>query len=313
MLDSRAPEDQGFQPTVDVRNRGLRLPLNVNDNQISPGMKRLPRESHGWTEMSFFLIQTESCRLLHPILSLQEQDPTAGFLSIGERKERIIEHGQFLIAKYGMLPEDSAPTDLSRIAFQHTATARKKMEFVLQLREEIGTQYHKDAGDNAVSDIHKKSFELACDTLESSRVLLRKGTTSGSGFQWFFKMYTQWYALAYVLRCLCGSPHGPGSQRAWTLVEDLFPHQLSLDDEYGHGSIWSYLNILRNQASVLRQHDQQQSTRSSEPSSSAQNTLPNVKMPSSTDTTGTKVPAVAMGGGCVTHSSHEVSSRVLHR
>ena len=73
VLDSRAPEDQGFEPTVDIMNRKLRLPLNVNDNQICPDMTCLPMESNGWTEMSFFLIQTESCRLLHPVLDTQEQ------------------------------------------------------------------------------------------------------------------------------------------------------------------------------------------------------------------------------------------------
>ena len=54
VLDSRAPEDQGLQSTVDLMNRELRLPLNVNENQICPDMTRIPLESDSWTEMSFF-------------------------------------------------------------------------------------------------------------------------------------------------------------------------------------------------------------------------------------------------------------------
>lgn len=287
MLDSRAPEDQGFQPTVDVINRGLRLPLNVNDNQIYPGMTRFPVESHGWTEMSFFLIQTDSCRLLHPILSMQEQYSANDSLSIGEKRNLIDEHGRILMAKYGMLAGDAAPTDLSCIAFQHTATARKKMQFVLQLREEISMRKKKEAQDDSISSVHKQSFKLACDALECSRVLLKEGMTSGSGFQWFFKMYTQWYALAYVLRCLCGSPRGPETERAWTLIEELFPLGMNLDDEYAHGSIWSYLNLLRSQASSLRQRGQRLSSGNNDHSISSHNILSDSKIPPSSDTTAT--------------------------
>lgn len=263
-------------------NRGLRLPLNVNDDQIYPGMTRLPVESQGWTEMSFFLIQTESCRLLHPILSIQEQYSTNAFLNITEKRNLMDDHGQFLNDKYGMLPADAAPTDLSRIAFQHSATARKKMEFVLQLREEVSMQKQKDAPAEAIPDMHKKSFKLACDALECSRVLLKE-MTSAAGYKWFFKMYTQWYALAYVLRCLCGSPHGPETDYAWTLVEELFP-RMNLDDEYGHGSIWSYLNLLRSQASLVRQNAQRRSSRSNEHTIPSHSLFTDFKDPASTDT-----------------------------
>uniref|UniRef100_A0A093VFG3 Putative transcriptional regulatory protein n=1 Tax=Talaromyces marneffei PM1 TaxID=1077442 RepID=A0A093VFG3_TALMA len=254
VLDSRAPEDQGFQPTVDVINRGLRLPLNVNDNQIYPGMTRLPVESHD-------------------------------------------EHGRSLMAKYGMLPGDAAAasTDLLHIAIQHTATAHKKMQFVLQLREEVSMQKQKGAQGDSISDVEKRSFKLACEALECSRVLLREGIASRSGLQWFFKMYTQWYALAYVLRCLCGSPQGPETERAWTLVEELFPLGMSLDDEYWHGSIWSYLNLLRSQASSLRQYDQRPSTGGNEHSISSHTLPPDVKIPPSTDTPETTPTGAAHG------------------
>ncbi|EEA26447.1 hypothetical protein EYB26_006155 [Talaromyces marneffei] len=297
VLDSRAPEDQGFQPTVDVINRGLRLPLNVNDNQIYPGMTRLPVESHGWTEMSFFLIQTESCRLLHPILNIQYQYSTNAFLGIREKRNLIDEHGRSLMAKYGMLPGDAAAasTDLLHIAIQHTATAHKKMQFVLQLREEVSMQKQKGAQGDSISDVEKRSFKLACEALECSRVLLREGIASRSGLQWFFKMYTQWYALAYVLRCLCGSPQGPETERAWTLVEELFPLGMSLDDEYWHGSIWSYLNLLRSQASSLRQYDQRPSTGGNEHSISSHTLPPDVKIPPSTDTPETTPTGAAHG------------------
>lgn len=260
VLDSRSPEDHGFRPTVDIINRGLRLPLNVNDNQIYPDMPSFPVESDGWTEMSFFLIQTESCRLLHPVLD-QEQHSTDAILDINKKRKIMQEHGQYLSSKYNIPSEAETSTHLSRIAMQHITTARKKMEFVLQLREEIIIQKQKKTQNNATPDMCKLSFKLACDGLESSYVLLKKGLASR--FKWFFNTYTQWYALAYVLRCLCSSPYEFETDRAWALVEALFPreithhgHSRGLDDVYGHGSIWKYLNLLRDQVSLLRQCNQ---------------------------------------------------------
>lgn len=261
VLDSRAPEDQGFQPTVDLTNQELRLPLNLNDNQIYPDMTHFPAESNGWTEMSFFLIQTESCRVIHPILDTQQQHSADTLLDIRAKRETIQDPGQYLLAKYGISPRSEAQTDLQRIATQHVTTACKKMEFVLQLREEICLRKQNGAQNNATPDVLNFSFKLACDGLESSHVLLKEGLAWR--FKWFFNMYTQWYALAYVLRCLCSSPCGPEADRAWALVEGLFPrgtnhqgHPAAIHDEHGHDRIWKFLKLLRHQAWSLRQHAQ---------------------------------------------------------
>lgn len=257
VLESRAPEDQGFQPAVDVTNPRLRLPLNVDDNQICPDMTRLPEESDGWTDMSFCLLQTESCRLMHPILNSQEQHPADGLRSIAEKRTIVEERARYLRAKY---PGTPAPLWLMRV--QHGNTARKKMEFVLQLREEISRRQQKGAQDDAAPDVLRPSFRLACDGLECSYGSSEEGGTSR--FKWFFNLYTPWYALAYILRCLCSSPCGAEAERAWALVDELYPRAMSLhsqwagihQDEYGHGSIWRCLDRLRHQAFSARQHAQ---------------------------------------------------------
>ncbi|OIW32632.1 hypothetical protein CONLIGDRAFT_593940 [Coniochaeta ligniaria NRRL 30616] len=266
VLDSRASEDHGFQPTVDLTNQGLRLPLNVNDDQIYPDMSHFPPEASRWTEMSFSLIQIESCRVLHPIMDRQQQHPGHALLDIREKRKMIQDPVKYMSEKYGIAPgpNSGTPVDLPRIAMQHVTTACKKMEFVLQLREEICMRKQKEAQDNyATPDVLKLSFKLACDALESSHVLLKEGLASR--FTWLFSMYTQWYALAYVLRCLCSSPSPRGFEvdRAWALVEGLFPRRPTLQghpataavhDDFGHGRIRKFLNQLRDRAWSLRQH-----------------------------------------------------------
>lgn len=257
VLDSRAPEDQGFQPCIDLANQELRLPLNVNDDQIYPTMKTFPTESKDWTEMTFFLIQTESCRIMHPVLDIQQQqyeDTTAG---LREKRRMIQDPAQYLMDKFGLSPCSSKLTGLSRITIHHVITGCKKMEFVLQLREEICLQRQGTQNDTT-PEVLKHSFKLACDALDCSRVLLQDCSTSK--FKWFFSMYTQWYALAYILRCLRNSPAGPEADRAWALIDGFFPYEtdrqcdpVAIHDEHGHGRIWKFLKVLRHRAWSLRQ------------------------------------------------------------
>ncbi|OQD86763.1 hypothetical protein PENANT_c007G11380 [Penicillium antarcticum] len=256
VLDSRAPEDQGFELTLDVLHRGLRLPLNINDDQLFPSMTQLPVESAGWTEMSFFLIQTDSCRLLHPILGTREQSSAHALSDITAKRKMIKERINFMSSKYETT--SSTASHLSRIAMQHLATACKKMEFMLQLREEISLQKQNDfQATESKTETLKPSFKLACDSMECNYILLNNEFSLG--FKWLFTTYTPWYALAYVLRCLCNNPCGPNTKRAWALVEGVLPHELSLSGfsaetqgETGHGSIWKCLALLRRQTLLSR-------------------------------------------------------------
>ncbi|CAG8945320.1 unnamed protein product [Penicillium salamii] len=248
VLDARAPEDQGFELTIDILNRGLRLPLNVDDNQLFPSMKQLPVESVGWTEMSFFLIQTESCRLIHPVLGTRENSPSNALSDLMTKRQMIEERTRHVSSKYGVPVK--MPGYLPFIAVQHFTTARKKMEFMLRLREEIGMQKEEGTQDDT-ADILKPSFQLACDSLESTSILRTDGLTLG--FKWLFTTYVPYYALAYVLRCLNNNPCGPNTDRAWNLVEKVFPrglnvNELSTPEEDGYSSIWKCLALLRHQA-----------------------------------------------------------------
>jgi hypothetical protein len=59
ILDSRAAEDQGADPTFTEAFYDARLPLNINDDDISPDTRETPKERQGTTEMTFCLIRFE--------------------------------------------------------------------------------------------------------------------------------------------------------------------------------------------------------------------------------------------------------------
>lgn len=225
----------------------------MNDDQLYPDMTQLPAESRQWTEMSFFLIQTESCRSLHPVLDNRDLQATDALKDIKEKRKMIQQRREYLLAKF---PQSSAP--LSRLAFQHLMTAARKLDFVLQLREEIGLQKQKEA-EQMVLGTNRLSFKLACESLNSAYVLL-KGQISPS-FRWFSNSYTPWYALVYVLRCLSSNSCTSETDPVWILIEELFSQAKILHSEearngYGHHGIWTHLERLYNQARSARPRTQ---------------------------------------------------------
>lgn len=255
VIDARAPEDHGFEPTIDIQRDRLRLPLNINDDQLCPSMSQLPLECDGWTDMSFFLISAEASMLLAPVIGCQAFKSVDVEADILAKTSLIEERVQALKRKFKCRPQ--SPNELCPIAFQHCKTAECKMGFILQLRKEINMQKRKISRFDS-TDGPKKSFKIACDELQSYY-----DSTKGhlaSRFGWFFATYTQWYALAYVLRCLCTHPNAADSERVWALVEAIFPRGLKHDDKTpdsndsnGSSSIWGCLVLLRQQALLLKE------------------------------------------------------------
>ena len=56
-LDARASEDQGTEPTINERNFDTRMPLNIDDQDIWPGIEETPEEHQGLSEMSFDIVR----------------------------------------------------------------------------------------------------------------------------------------------------------------------------------------------------------------------------------------------------------------
>jgi hypothetical protein len=67
ILDSRASEDHGCDPTIIDQAFDTQMPLNVNDTDLSPDMKELPEAKIGCTEMTFGLIRFEITIVLRRI------------------------------------------------------------------------------------------------------------------------------------------------------------------------------------------------------------------------------------------------------
>lgn len=252
LLDSRAPEDHGFVHTIDHLNQGLRPPLNIDDDQLFPTMKALPVEPDSWTEMTFHLIQIETCRLLQQVVesrTANQEDVSSDLIA---KRRKIADHKIWMESKFFSRP---TPSRLQRIASIHYYSACSKMGFVLQLREQLHASGDNVSTRGSPGGSGKSCLLAAFRDIESSYPLLN-GKESGN-FAWLFRMYTKWYSLMYILRYLCAFPSSPEAVRGWDLVDrtvTILPYfqtlpagDLSSKDIPG-SSVWQCLALLHRQA-----------------------------------------------------------------
>ncbi|KAJ9317100.1 transcriptional regulator family: Fungal Specific TF [Paecilomyces variotii] len=261
LLDSRSPEDHGYALTVDILNQDIRAPLNVDDNQLFPCMQSLPVESTSWTENTFSLVKIEAVRLLRPVLETGEQNADTILADIEAKRKLMSSHGKWIHEKFLSKAIPSIP--LHKSACVHYESAWAKMEFMLQLREEMYLWGQKKQPSDWRRDPVKSAFHIACRTLEVSCSLI-SGDMSDR-FMWLFHTHTQWYALAYVLRCL--NVYGQSSEMTsvWALVDKSFKaistfrnpsSDLPAPGSSEGGSNWRCVLSLRQQALRLRNDHQ---------------------------------------------------------
>ncbi|EXL40804.1 hypothetical protein FOCG_16748 [Fusarium oxysporum f. sp. radicis-lycopersici 26381] len=174
----------------------------------------------------------------------------------------MIQHNKWMEASFFSLSPESDVRNASRA---HYYTACTKMEFMLQLREELYVHSHKERSGTIHRGLEERPFRTACRTLEMSCSLRE----ISAHYTWLFKTYTQWYALAYVLRYLSAFPSVPGAEEIWMLVNQTFstiPYAQKLPsgklapESTGGNSIWKCLAWLRYQALNSKTTAQTQST-----------------------------------------------------
>ncbi|CAH0046518.1 unnamed protein product [Clonostachys solani] len=244
LLDSRAPEDHGFA-RIESFNHDLRLPLNIDDNQLFPAMEKLPSDSENWTDTSFAIIQLEVARLLHQVLG--ERTRNIDILQELTEKRKIVDNHKAWIEKR-FFPKGICST-LQKAASSHYYAASSKMDFMLEVREDLRVNNHRACPRAVHQGLSERPFRSACETLRKGWSLL-SGEISPK-FVWVFKAYTQWYALAYVLRYLCAFPSRPGTREARVLVNKTFGTISSGLHEHNSSksNIWRCLLWLQRQAS----------------------------------------------------------------
>jgi len=241
--DSRAPEDLGIAVCNVDQSSDTCLPLNVDDNELSPDMQDLPALKPKWTEMTFTLIKIELCSIIQQVIQ-RPAGSSDDVRSKSSRAQVLKDCRARLEDKYLRYCDDNIP--IQRVSSLLTPLILAKLEFVIQQQ----SSWHHGAPKTA-SDANEDTLISACRLLEMNLHLQRDELLRC--FHWYLGTYTQYHLLTYLLWHLCVKPYGPNVERAWNALDCSFQlaehRQLTTEPE----SKWTVLQLLRGKALLTRE------------------------------------------------------------
>ena len=247
ILDARASEDHGCDPTVIDQLFDTDLPLNVNDEDISPDMKEFPEERTGFTEMTFSLIRCEVTVTFRHI-NYVPANPKPCFekfasTTLEEKKRWVTECHERLEDRY------LKHCDMTVPLYWVTATVCRLIMAKMWLMI-----YHpfqrKDGGRSLPQDVKDKLFLTSLENIEYMILLDTEARTMKWG--WLIRTYVQWHALAFLLTELCTRTKGPMIDRAWAAVEKTMKTQTTTHPDDKRGHLWKPLRKLWAKAKAVR-------------------------------------------------------------
>lgn len=246
-LDVRASEDHGSDPSIGEQSFDTKFPLNINDDDIFPGMKNPPVEREGRTEMMFDLIRyTVSTTVRRLSYAPPGQGPwrTKSDNFTLEDKERIIEElHQVLENKYLKYCDMTNPLDWVSATLSRLIMAKMWLIVHHPLQRD-------DGGAGLPEGTQDRLFLTSIEVIEFSRLLQTEQSTLK--WNWLFRTYVQWHAVAFVLSQLCKRISGPVVERAWAVVDSVFDEWAGSLDSSRKGMLWSPLRKLMTRARLVR-------------------------------------------------------------
>lgn len=206
MLDMRSSEDQGTDLTIGQDDGfDTKIPLNINDSDIEPGMKEPPRERVGVTDTTYAFVSIEYCRTTSRLLFLEMKNGAPDF----DRLRHLL---------------DDMYEKLDRECFQHVAqigevrrevgiTVTRLVMAKLKLLVFVPLLLSSSPTDDFSDDIRTALFVAAIEVAEYNHSM--NENTSFVPYRWIFQTYTHWQSVVYLLLEISRRAWSPLVERAW--------------------------------------------------------------------------------------------------
>ncbi|CAI7620867.1 unnamed protein product [Penicillium glandicola] len=250
LLDVRSSEDHGTDPLIHENMYDTRLPLNVNDDELSPDMENPPEEREGCTDATFCLIRCEITSALRranyvcPGAQLRPPNslPPVEFAGrmiqiISDRcEQRYIRHCDMNI------PAQWCAATVGRLILA-------KLWLIVH-----HPMTRKDRG-NVSQATRESLFLTAIEVLEFGHLLEADPKTAKWG--WLFRTNMQWHGVAFVLSEICVRPICPMTDRAWNAVNLIYTEWVA-QATHKKGMLWRPLAALMKKAAATRSKQQEE-------------------------------------------------------
>lgn len=242
LLDIRSSEYHGFEPIAHESMFNTRVPLNINDSDITAEMKDPPVQSEGATEMTFSLIRCEVMRVGWKIgyVNFQAQDRTETS-SFSAKISLVRDMQHTLEQKY--LRHCTSGGSLFEVC--ETVVRLTIARTWLVLYCPLSQPRNATEPPTGIKDW---LFSTSLRVLELTTKLLTDPLISQ--WRWHSKTHVQWHAAVFALSEICSRPPSNECDRAWGYVQTLYN---TWEEKNNKGNIWVPIKRLMAKAQQTRE------------------------------------------------------------
>jgi hypothetical protein len=216
-----------------------KMPLNVSDSDLSPGMKETPVEKEGATEMLFCCLRYEVLQALRKSGGFGETKMGQWYVKTGPdliaQKDKAIDELEVRFQeKYIKYCDPSIPLHLLAIYMS------KSVICTMRLMAHHPRQYP----DKGASMPQKEKDMLFTESLKELGIAaMGHSNKLVQGFQWHIHVYFQLDAFIYVLSELRIRTTGEQVELAWEYVEISFDHRPEMLNETKNSLYYAIGNL----------------------------------------------------------------------
>ncbi|PTB35026.1 hypothetical protein M441DRAFT_52468 [Trichoderma asperellum CBS 433.97] len=243
VLDIRAAEDHGCDPSIYAQNYDTRFPLNINDDDLSPEATIAPPERQGITDMTFCLLRFEVAVAISKLNyhgPVGSQEPA---LSTAEKCDLVETIEKRFYERYINRCDITKPFDWVSAAWARLMLSKMWLAVSNPLHPQ------DDIDGAAPLNLRHVAFERSVEMLELADSL--ETGHRAARWRWLFMTHVQWHAVVFVLAYLCVHPTDDLSPRAW-LVMDRVRERWPRDSRSKKGMLWKPVHRLMDRAQQIR-------------------------------------------------------------
>jgi hypothetical protein len=240
MLDTRASEDQGTDPSISLGSFDTKIPLNINAADLGLQTNQMPVERDGLTDMTFARVY---CGIDDLIRRMTAKGVMDGAASLEDKSYLLSE----IYQKYerGYLQYS---TRSGNIAYWVSVTIARLVMAKMTLIVFLPVLFASPS-DQFSDEIRNKLFISAIEVAEYNHAL--NAEQACRQWRWIYQTYTHWHAIVYLSMDISRREWSPVVERAWIALNSswLIPSKIPLDKNV---HIWIPLRKLMTKAQKHR-------------------------------------------------------------
>lgn len=230
-VDLRSTEEHGSELAIADGTFDTRIPLNINDADISPDSTAMPPEREGRTDMAAAIVRYSICSLTRQFqIPFGAHGVKCDLPTLIAKEKKLLDLYQSVQQKY---LRDVALDEADRLYYVVAMIARViigKASLVL-----YGQLLFPGAEQQLTAEIRQRLFVGAISMIECS---VRLGTDrSCRQYRWLLKSYTSLHTMSYTVVEICRRPWTPLVERAWKAITEFEHHPLQLPSKGEHVAV----------------------------------------------------------------------------